>query len=317
MVSMRWRQRRLGECDCRRDLGLSDSQCSDDYREDNVGAAKLVTVVRSGLAWEMQYIREQRGLTLEVVCDQLHWQQSKLSRMENGQQCISHADLASLLVIYKVHGQERQWLLHMANRQDDPGYWEDHPEVSMRSRTLMRLEPAAIAIVNVEPLLICGLVQTADYARAVMRSFGLPDERIDVQAGARTARQSVLTKADPPKVDLILGEIALRQVVGSHKIMAQQLRAMLEIVDLPNVRLWVVPFERSGNAGLSTPFHRMDFRRNLSVVFLEQKTAGIFVEDEKKMDYFRRYAARLAKAALDPTESASLVVNIAREHERE
>jgi hypothetical protein len=99
---------------------LSESQCSDDYREDNVGAAKLVTVVRSGLAWEMQYIREQCGLTLEVVCDQLHWQQSKLSRMENGQQCISHADLASLLVIYKVHGQERQWLLHMANRQDDP-----------------------------------------------------------------------------------------------------------------------------------------------------------------------------------------------------
>jgi hypothetical protein len=145
----------------------------------------------------MQYIREQCGLTLEVVCDQLHWQQSKLSRMENGQQCISHADLASLLVIYKVHGQERQWLLHMANRQDDPGYWENHPEVSMRSRTLMRLEPAANAIVNVEPLLICGLVQTADYARAVMRSFGLPDERIDAQAGAQTARQSVLTKANP------------------------------------------------------------------------------------------------------------------------
>jgi hypothetical protein len=92
---------------------------------------------------------------------------------------------------------------------------------------------------------------------------------------------------------------------------------MLDVVDLPNVRLWVVPFEQSGNAGLSTPFHRIDFRRNLSVVFLEQKTAGIFVEDEQKMDYFRRYAARLAKAALDPTESASLVVNIAREHERE
>jgi hypothetical protein len=86
-----------------------------------VGAAKLVTVVRSGLAWEMQYIREQQcGLTLEVVCDQMRWQQSKLSRMENGQQCISIADLASLMVIYKVHGEERQRLLHMANRQDDP-----------------------------------------------------------------------------------------------------------------------------------------------------------------------------------------------------
>jgi len=282
-----------------------------------VSAAKLVTVVRSGLAWEVQYIRQQCGLTLEVVCDQLHWQQSKLSRMENGQQCISIADLAALLVIYKVHGQERLRLLHMANRQDDPGYWENHPEVTTRSRTLVRLEPAAIAIVNVEPLLMCGLVQTAYYARAVMKSYDIPDERIDLQVGARTARQSVLTKINPPKVDLIMGEIALRQVVGSHQIMAQQLRAMLAILDLPNVRLWVVPFEQCGNAGLDTPFHRMDFPRNQSVVYLEQKTAGIFVEDEEKMDYFRRYAARLAKAALDPTESMDLVAIIAREHERE
>jgi hypothetical protein len=60
----------------------------------------------------MQYLRVQRGLTLEVVCDQLRWQQSKLSRMENGQQCISQADLAALLVIYEIHGKERQWLLH-------------------------------------------------------------------------------------------------------------------------------------------------------------------------------------------------------------
>jgi hypothetical protein len=164
---------------------------------------------------------------------------------------------------------------------------------------------------------MCGLVQTADYARAVMRSYGLPDDRIDLQIGARTARQAVLTKDNPPKVDLILGEIALRQVIGSHKIMAQQLRAMLKVVDLPNVRLWVVPFARSGNVGLDTPFHKMDFPRNQSVVLMEQKSVGIFVEDDEKMDYFRRYAARLAKAALDPTESASLVATAAREHERE
>jgi hypothetical protein len=266
----------------------------------------------------MQYIREQQcGLTLEVVCDQLHWQQSKLSRMENGQQCISIADLAALLVIYKVHGQERLRLLHMANRQDDPGYWENHPAVTVRSRTLMRLEPQATAIVNVEPTMISGLVQTADYAKAVLRAYGVPEDEIDQQVDARLMRQLVLTKEAPPKVDLILAEIALRQVVGSHQVAARQLRALLEMLELPNLRLWVVPFAASGNVGLDSPFHRMDFRRQQSVVFLEQKTAGIFVEDEEKMEYFRRYAARLAKAALDPTESASLVATAAREHERE
>jgi hypothetical protein len=265
----------------------------------------------------MKYLRLQRDLTLEVVCDQLRWAQSKPSRMENGEQCISHADLAALLVIYGVHGKERLRLLHMAERQDDPGYWENHPAVSVRSRTLMRLEPEATAIVNVEPTMVSGLVQTADYARAVMRAYGVPEEEIDQQVDARLMRQLVLTKDDPPKVDLILAEIALRQVLGSRQVVARQLRALLEMLELPNLRLWVVPFAMSGNAGLDTPFHRMDFPRKQSVVFLEQKTAGIFIEDEMKMDYFRRYAARLAKTALDPVESMDLVARIGREHERE
>ncbi|HEY3609050.1 MAG TPA: helix-turn-helix transcriptional regulator, partial [Pseudonocardiaceae bacterium] len=75
------------------------------------GAQKLVTVVWSGLAGEVRHVRNRRNLSLEVVCDQLGWQQSKLSRMERGQQCISTADLASLLVIYKVTGTERNRLL--------------------------------------------------------------------------------------------------------------------------------------------------------------------------------------------------------------
>src|SRR6266566_1052601 len=89
--------------------------------EDSVGAEKLVNVVESGLAGEIQYIRDQHDLTLETVCDQLGWQQSKLSRMERGQQCVSAADLASLLVIYKVTGRERNRLLHLVERQDEPG----------------------------------------------------------------------------------------------------------------------------------------------------------------------------------------------------
>ena len=67
----------------------------------STGPQKLVTVVWSGLAAEVRHIRDGCGLSLEAVCGQLGWQQSKLSRMERGQQCISTADLASLLVIYK------------------------------------------------------------------------------------------------------------------------------------------------------------------------------------------------------------------------
>jgi transcriptional regulator with XRE-family HTH domain len=282
-----------------------------------MGAVKLVNVVLSGLANEVQYIREQRDLTLEVVCDQLGWQQSKLSRMENGQQCISTADLASLLVIYSVRGKERQRLLHLVDRQDEPGYWDFDPPVNAESRPLMRLEPEATALVAAESLLIPGLVQTADYTRVIMAAGGVPPEQVGPRVEARRLRQAVLTAEKPPKFDMIVNEAALRQVIGSHKVMAGQLRAMLEVAELPNVRLWVVPFELAGTAGLNSPFYLMNFRRNMSVVYLESMISGVYLEDDAKVDSYRRKVATLANAALNPAKSVALVGSIAREHDRE
>ena len=281
-----------------------------------MGATKLVTVVRSGLAGEIQHIRGLCDLTLEVICDQLGWQQSKLSRMENGEQCISTADLASLLVIYKVRGKERQRLLHLVERQDEPGYWEANPPIDAESRTLMRLESDATSIVAAEPLLIPGLAQIADYTRAVMKGENAPPELVEPRVEARRLRQRVLTAAGAPKIDMIVNEAALRQVIGSHKIMAAQLRAMLEVAELPNLRLWVLSFETAGNAGLNSPFYLMNFRRN-SVVYLESATSNVYLEDSRKIDFFRRQAADLAKAALDPAKSAGFVAKIASEHDRE
>src|SRR5882757_3133815 len=113
---------------------LANAQMSSGGR---VSAEKLVNVVRSGLGWELKHIRNGCDLSLEVVCQQLRWQQSKLSRMENGLQHISDADLASLLVIYEVHSKERRQLLRLAQRQDAPGRWTlDAPTKG----TLRRLE---------------------------------------------------------------------------------------------------------------------------------------------------------------------------------
>ena len=282
-----------------------------------MGATKLVTVVRSGLAGEIQYIRGVCDLTLEVICDQLGWQQSKLSRMENGEQCISTADLASLLVIYKVRGKERQRLLHLVDRQDEPGYWDFDPPSDMESRPLMRLEPEATALVAAETLVMPGLVQTADYTRAIMHAAKVSSEQVEPRVEARRLRQSVLTAGKPPKFDMIVHEAALRQVVGNPKIMAAQLRAMLKVAEQPNVRLWVVPFKMAGNAGFNLPFYLMNFPRSKSVVYLESMTSGVYLEDTKKIDYFRGQAAVLAKVALSPADSASLVVRVAREHDRE
>ena len=282
-----------------------------------MGARKLVTVVQSGLPDELRDIRNGCGMSLEVVCNQLMWAQSKLSRMETGEQCISDVDLGAVLAIYGVHGEERRRLLRLAERQDDPGRWELMPPQAPAPGTLLRLEQKTTAIVNGQPLVVPGLVQTADYARVVIRAGNALPERVEARVEARLARQFILTKDDPPKADLILDETALRRVVGNGKIMARQMRAILEVAERPNVRLWIVPHGRGGSAGFDSPFYLMHFHRANSVVLLENMTSGIFLEGKDEIDFVQRLAARLGKLALNPDESARLVATIAKEHERE
>jgi hypothetical protein len=216
-----------------------------------------------------------------------------------------------------VTGKERQSLLHLAERQDDPGRWETYPELAEGSTTLMRLELEASSIVDVECLLVPGLVQTADYTEAIMKAADLRPEQIAARVKARKERQTILLKDKPPKLDLILDETILRRVVGSHKVMAGQLRALLKAAERPNVRLRVLPFQQAMNAGLDGPLYLMDFPRGNSVLHLEHKMSGVFLEDQDKIDICRRDVARLAGAALSPDESLDLVAKVARGHDLE
>jgi hypothetical protein len=288
----------------------------------SMSARKLVNVVVAGLAWELQDIRNQRDLSLELVCDPLKWQQSKLSRMENGQQCISDIDLGTLCAVYGVTGEERSHLLRMAERQDDPGYWETYSPTTVESRTRKRLERITTALVDVTTVLIPALAQTADYARAVLESEGTPPEQITARLDALLARQTTLTErqADlamsrrPLKVDLIVGETALRRPIGGRDVMTEQLRVLLKVAQRAHVRLRVVPCEVGGDAGLHTAFTVMEFPRT-AVVHLPHPTTSLFLEQDNTTDVYQRRVARLASVALNPAESMDLIADITREFE--
>jgi Domain of unknown function (DUF5753)/Helix-turn-helix domain len=283
----------------------------------STGPQKLVTVVWSGLAAEVRHIRNRCDLSLEVVCDQLGWQQSKLSRMERGQQCISTADLASLLVIYKVMGAERAQLLHLVERQDEPGRWIVESKLKPTHSTLVQLESEAISLVSAQLVQMPGLTLTAEYVRALMQAADVPPELIEGRVDERKERQLILDRNRPPKLDILLDEAALRRVVGSHAIMARQLRALLEFADRPNVRLWVVPLGVGGLVGFDCSFYMINFPHEESVVQLGGKVSVVYLEDKEAVDVFRQHAAKVGKAALDPVKSVALVARVGREHERE
>nr|WP_262391636.1 helix-turn-helix domain-containing protein [Nocardiopsis sp. CNR-923] len=126
-----------------------------------------------------------RELSSTAVAKQLGWQQSKISKIETGKQGITPADVSALLVAYGVVGNERDQLIEAAEKVDEPGLWEKQDAMSRDSRTLIRLESEATEIVNLEPLIIPGLLQTPDYIRALMKACGVADA--DLEAGCPPA----------------------------------------------------------------------------------------------------------------------------------
>ncbi|MGQ0839876.1 helix-turn-helix domain-containing protein [Actinokineospora sp.] len=278
---------------------------------------KQATVIGRGLGGELRVLREGLRMSCKRVADQLGWQASKISRMETGKQGIRPADVASLLVIYRVIGKERDRLLKLAERSDDIGYWESQPALSEESKTLMRIERDATSIVTFHPMLIPGLVQTGDYIRALMRVCNVSDEDIDSRVAARLARQAILAKEEPPSLDLIVDEMVLRRILGAPKVMARQLRHLIEAVERPNRSLQVLPCTLHGHSGLDGSFHLLDFERNKAVVYLDHKISGLFLEEPDQIEFFRREADRLVEVALSPAKSVELVATIAQEYDRE
>ncbi|MFG1915908.1 helix-turn-helix domain-containing protein [Micromonospora sp. NPDC048898] len=279
--------------------------------------ASQPTVVGRGLGGELRDLREARKLPLRRVAIRLGWQPSKLSRMETGIQGILAADVASLLVIYGVTGDERKRLLGMAERSAETGWWEAIGGLSDESRTLIRLEAEATSVVNWQPLLVPGLLQIPDYTQALMRSGGIPDDEAQGRVAARLGRQAILSRATPPTLHALLDEMVLRRVLGGHRVMARQLRHLIEAAERPNVTLQVVPLAVGGHTGLDGSFALFDFPRNRSVVYLDHKLAGLFLEEAPQVAHFRREADRLAEVALSPVDSVEFVARVATEHERE
>jgi hypothetical protein len=181
----------------------------------------------------------------------------------------------------------------------------------------MNLEAEAISLDNAQPLRIPGLLQTPDYARALMQADDVPSELVDSRLEVRNARQRVLGKAKPPKFDVILDECGLRRPVCASAVMARQLRALLEAGDRPNVRLWVVPAEVGAEVGFDWPAYLLGFPRDETVVHLESKGSAVYIEDKEKVEFYQRYAAKLGKAALNPVQSANRVATLEREYKRE
>lgn len=265
------------------------------------------------LGEELRRLRVACGLTLNQVVSRIGISESHLSKMETGKRAPSIEDISALLVIYGVTGEERLDLLALARKAGQPGLWQRQGAFEARFATLKLLESRATKLVNFEPLVIPGLLQTVPYAQATFREIGLFEDQdtIDERVAGRVHRQAVLRKFDSPRLIAIVTEMSLRHLVGGRVVMRDQLRYLVEVAERHNVTLRVVPTAVGGHPGLNGPFVRLRFADRPSVVFLPNRTSSLFLEDPSEVTVYDQMIVELLSVAMTEEHSVRLVAEMA------
>src|SRR5258708_2487347 len=198
------------------------------------------TVRRRRLALELRRLREAAKLTCEEVAEHLECSASKISRVETGRVSVSPRDVRDMLELYGVPPQQREGLVQLARDSRQKGWWHAYSDsIQPQFATYLGLESAASEIRIYEVSLIPGLLQTEDYARAVISAgfMNSPSEDVERRVARRMARQPAVTRDDPPKIWAGLDEAALRRRGGGAGLRRMQLGHLLAQAALPNVAL--------------------------------------------------------------------------------
>lgn len=265
------------------------------------------------LGEELRRLREACGLTLTEVVSRIGISESYLSRIENGRRVPNPEDVAALLVIYGVTGEQRLDLLALAKKAGQPGLWQREGSTESRFATLKLLESRATSLVSFEPLTIPGLLQTMPYAQAcIAKLLMLTDqEAIDERVVGRIHRQAVLRRYDAPPLVALVGEPALRCPIGGREILRDQLRYLVEVAQRDNVTLRIVPTLVGGHPGLLGSFLRMRFQDRPSVVFLENQTSSLFLEAHSDTAAYDQAVVELLDLAISEEDSVRFVAEMA------
>jgi transcriptional regulator with XRE-family HTH domain len=270
---------------------------------------------RRRLAAELRRLRDQSGLSVTEAAKRLDWQASRLSRIETRQSGITAPDLRKLLNLYEVEDNTyRTYLAELARRVNERGWWHKYAGlIGAQYADLISLEAEARTIRSYEQELVPGLLQTPEYARAVIRASRPTDtaQEIDHRVEIRIERQEVLTRSDPPppRFSVVLSEGALRRPVGGYDVMREQLEYLLRPRDRANVTVQVLPFNAGVHPSMVGPFTAMTFPDpdDLGVVNVENATGALFLEEPDELRVYEELWNTLQASALSADDSQAFL----------
>ena len=277
------------------------------------------TVRRRRLGAELRRLREAHSLKLEEVAEELSLAPSTLSRIETGKAPTKSAYLMAMLDMYKVNDPgARKVLIDMAREGHRKGWWSIYDDVLPSGFDIyVGLEAEAQGLRSYETDVIHGLLQTTDYALAVLRELRPKDseEQVARVVDLRMQRQRLLEQDPPLDLWLILDEGAIRRSIGGPNVMRPQLEHLIQASRWPNVTLQILAFEAGAHAGLVGPFSILEFpeRTDSDVAYTESVGGMIYLEKDREVRACAEAFDRMRAAALSPSASHELVYQVSQE----
>jgi hypothetical protein len=283
------------------------------------GARSGPVALRIALGAHLRRLREASNITPAQAGEAIRATNSKISRLERGRSAAKQRDVADLLTFYGVTDQgERQDLLTLAGQASTPGWWQQYNDILPRWFELyVGLERAASIIRTFEVQFVHGLLQTEDYARAVIliANARAPAQEIDRRVSVRMKRQQLLAQPGAPELWTVLDEAVLRRPPGGPGVMRAQLAHLLELTALPNLTLQVIPFDVGPHAAAGGPFTILRFPEPdlPDLVYLEQLDSATYLDGPGQLAQYLSVMNEICVRALSKTASKDMLATLLKQ----
>ncbi|MFI7000886.1 helix-turn-helix domain-containing protein [Nocardia sp. NPDC050175] len=282
----------------------------DDGQVHPVVAERGPTVLRIALGGQLRRLREAKGITREAAGDAIRGSHAKISRLELGRTGFKDRDIRDLLSLYGVNDvEERERFLDLARQANEPGWWHRYSDLLPQwFGTYLGLEQAASKIRTYEAHLVPGLLQTPEYARAVV-ALGYEDADTDRRVQVRQRRQEILHRSDPPIVWAVIDEAALHRPVGGPRVHREQMEHLIQLADLPTVTVQVLPYSSGEHAAAGSSFSILRFAESElpDIVYLEHLTSALYLDRRQDLALYLSVMDRLSVQAERPEKSVEIL----------
>jgi hypothetical protein len=267
------------------------------------------------LGVHLRRLREEAGISRTDAGWAIRGSESKISRLELGRVGFKVRDVDDLLTLYKLEDEdERDRLLTLARDANNPGWWQRYDDLTPTwFHSYLGLEMAADLIRTFELQFVPGLLQTPDYARAVV-SLGrldepLPKDEEDRLVALRTTRQQVLTRQRPARLWAVMDESVLRRPIGGKKVLKEQLEYLIVASKRHNVTLQIIPFDKGGYTATGGAFTLLRFTDTdlPDIVYIEHLTSAVYLDKREELDAYVVTMDALSIAAAQPRHTEGLI----------